>query len=31
MDKEIKWEAALAIKGNISDKNQKFIVLYKGH
>ena len=28
---EIKWEAALAIKGNFSDKNQKLIVLYKGH
>ena len=29
--KEINWEAALAIKGNFSDKNQKLIVLYKGH
>ena len=28
---EIKWEAALAIKENLSDKNQKLIVLYKGH
>ena len=29
--KEINWEAALAIKRNFSDRNQKLIVLYKGH